>query len=211
MVSRVMSTRLLSSFALVSSMGVLGLLGLMGCGPSEGGASPAGDGASGIAEDVEVVDDAPVSPPVSPPLSPKDLPQTLRSQEEPPAEVEAPPTPDPPGMPDLTGWQVGTGHRGVHTVAWRVVDRQAVPRNEEFEIDVLILRDGEPQPGMRLAVSGWMPEHDHGLVRSPLLEEVGKGRYRVSGMLLHMRGSWQLRFQVFAGRDTETATFDVEL
>jgi hypothetical protein len=115
------------------------------------------------------------------------------------------------GPPDLTGWQVGTGHRGVHTLAWRPVGQSDVPRNEEFEIDVLLLRDEQPLPGMRLAVTGWMPEHEHGMVRSPLIEDVGEGRYLVSGMLLHMRGSWQLRYQVFSGRDTEIVTFDLEL
>ena len=115
------------------------------------------------------------------------------------------------GLPDLTDWQVGTGHRGVHTLAWRPVGQSDVPRNEEFEIEVLLLRDEQPLPGMRLAITGWMPEHEHGMVRSPLIEDMGEGRYLVSGMLLHMRGSWQLRYQVFSGRDTEIVTFDLEL
>ena len=33
--------------------------------------------------------------------------------------------------PDLDGWVVGKGHRDIHTVAWRLVDRDELPRNEE--------------------------------------------------------------------------------
>ena len=80
----------------------------------------------------------------------------------------------------------------------------------EAEEDELPLLLGTAQ-GVTLQVSGYMPAHNHGLIQLPLVEEQGEGRYLVEGLLLHMRGDWQLRFQVLAGRDTESFTFELEL
>ncbi len=112
---------------------------------------------------------------------------------------------------EAAGWTVGAGHRGLHLLAWRLLDREDVPRNVDFSIEVLLVRDGAPAVGPRLALSGWMPEHEHGMVRLPVVEDLGDGRFGISALLLHMRGAWQLRFQVQAGRDTEIVTFDLEV
>ena len=64
---------------------------------------------------------------------------------------------------------------------------------------------------VQLQVTGWMPAHSHGLVQMPSVEVVGDGRYLVRGMLLHMRGDWQVRFSIIANRSLETATFELTL
>ncbi len=148
--------------------------------------------------------------------------EPLRSDDEasvPDAEVSTD-VPDEPNLKDLKGWHVADGHRGLHRLAWRIRPAEGElapstpskpPRNSEFALDVLLLRDEQLAPGLRVAVTGWMPEHEHGMVRLPVVEEVAPGRHSVTGMLLHMRGTWQLRFQIFAERDSETVTFDVDL
>ena len=62
-----------------------------------------------------------------------------------------------------------------------------------------------------MLLRGWMPDHRHGFVRTPFIEEDGEGRYSVEGMLLHMRGHWQLVFDVILDEVRDTVTFDIQL
>lgn len=115
------------------------------------------------------------------------------------------------GLPDLTGWYVSEGHLGLHTLAWRPIGHAGVPRNVEFSADVLLMRAGQLVTGAFLQVTGYMPAHGHGMVQLPQAVELGEGSYRVDGMLLHMRGSWQVRFSVVADRTVETVSYEFEL
>ena len=78
-------------------------------------------------------------------------------------------------------------------------------------MEVVIRRDGALRSVDRLDVSGWMPDHNHGLVQIPKVRQVGVGHYRVEGLLLHMRGAWQLRMALIDDGQLETARFDLEL
>jgi hypothetical protein len=46
------------------------------------------------------------------------------------------------------------------------------------------------------AVDATMPAHRHGMNYRPSLHPLGDGRWRVEGMLWHMAGAWELRFDV---------------
>ena len=46
------------------------------------------------------------------------------------------------------------------------------------------------------AVDATMPAHRHGMNYRPSLHPLGDGRWRVDGMLWHMAGAWELRFDV---------------
>ncbi|MFT7462015.1 MAG: hypothetical protein ACI9EF_000351 [Pseudohongiellaceae bacterium] len=111
---------------------------------------------------------------------------------------------------DLSGWTVSSGASGFYDLAWRSVDG-TVPRNEVFDMDVLLLRNGQSLTGPQVRVRGWMPDHSHGLVRTPLVTNLGDGRHRVEGVLLHMRGLWQLMFDVTDGQQTDCVTFELSL
>lgn len=115
-----------------------------------------------------------------------------------------------PEPPAESPWFEAQGHLGKHTLAWRPIGLAKVPRNDEFEMEVLVTLDGAPAE-VQLDVTGWMPAHSHGLVQMPVVESLGDGRHRVSGMLLHMRGDWQVRFSIIADRSLETVTFDLKL
>ena len=56
-----------------------------------------------------------------------------------------------------------------------------------------------------------MPEHGHGMLRMPRVVTREDGSYRVEGMLLHMRGHWQLRFEVMESGLSETAECALDL
>jgi hypothetical protein len=114
-------------------------------------------------------------------------------------------------LPDLSDWNTAEGHQGQISLSWRPVDHDEIPRNVECELDVMVLADGAPLAGANLRITGYMPAHRHGLVQLPLVEELGDGAYRVSGLLLHMRGDWELRFTVVAEGKMETVTFELVL
>ncbi|MFT7464828.1 MAG: hypothetical protein ACI9EF_003188 [Pseudohongiellaceae bacterium] len=118
----------------------------------------------------------------------------------------------PAAIPDLTDWHVTTGHLGQAELAWRPMgEHSKVPRNVEFSMEALLIQEGQLVPGAQLQVTGFMPAHGHGMVQLPQCSEIGDGRYQVDGMLLHMRGSWQVRFTVVALGTVDTFTYELEL
>ncbi len=112
-----------------------------------------------------------------------------------------------PGPP----WRSATSPDGHFACAWRVVGREEVPRNEDFELEVRLSRDERALPGAMLGVRGFMPDHGHGMVRLPRSVDRGDGSYRVLGMLFHMRGHWQLFFDFQTGEEFSGVIFDLEL
>jgi hypothetical protein len=123
-----------------------------------------------------------------------------------PVETPAPPAPAPADLPDLSdpSWTRVPSRAGKYLVCWRALGGQ-VPRNEDFELEVWVLRDGAPVRGAQLVVNGGMPEHGHGMLRVPRAQERADGSYLVEGMLLHMRGRWVLLFDVLEGTLAEAA------
>jgi hypothetical protein len=45
-------------------------------------------------------------------------------------------------------------------------------------------------------VDASMPEHQHGMNYRPRLIDLGAGRWRAEGLMFHMAGRWELRFDV---------------
>jgi hypothetical protein len=62
-----------------------------------------------------------------------------------------------------------------------------------------------------LRVDAHMPEHRHGMNYRPTVAATGEGRYRAEGLLFHMPGRWQLRFDVEHGDRTERLSTDIVL
>lgn len=60
-------------------------------------------------------------------------------------------------------------------------------------------KEGNPVSEAFLAVEPWMPAHNHGSDQEPVLEALGDGKYRISGISYTMGGLWELRIHVNAG------------
>jgi hypothetical protein len=54
-----------------------------------------------------------------------------------------------------------------------------------------------------LAVDALMPAHRHGMNYRPAITRLGPGRWRADGLLLHMPGRWEFRFEIRSGDRSE--------
>jgi hypothetical protein len=133
----------------------------------------------------------------------------------PPKQVGPPsaePAPAADGLPDLDDpvWTRVPSRAGRYVVYWRSLTG-SVPRNQDFDMAVWVVRDGAPAVAAHLGVNAWMPDHGHGMLREPRAEARGDGSFLVEGMLLHMRGHWTLLFDVLEGTFAETAEHGLDL
>ncbi len=91
---------------------------------------------------------------------------------------------------------------------------RGVVRQGELESWLLTLKTttGDPVEGAAIAVSGGMPQHNHGLPTSPQATDyLGEGRYRIEGVKFTMAGWWQLHFAISATAGSDTVVFNVVL
>lgn len=84
----------------------------------------------------------------------------------------------------------------------------AVSRHFAFDI-VVCAKSADPATG--LEVDAQMPAHRHGMNYRPTVVARGGGRYRAEGLLLHMPGAWEFRFDVRTARGTERAVLAREI
>ena len=75
----------------------------------------------------------------------------------------------------------------------------------------LLDKSGNPVSGALLEVEGGMPAHNHGLATEPVIEEVGSGIYRMSGMRFHMMGYWELEFTVTYNGESDSMMLPLDL
>lgn len=95
---------------------------------------------------------------------------------------------------------------GVVTLAWRAEPR-GITVGKPFELQLMLC----PVDAQIVALDATMPEHRHGMNYKPSLQPLGGGRWRAEGLLWHMSGRWQLRFDVQQGAARQTLTRDVVL
>ena len=74
-----------------------------------------------------------------------------------------------------------------------------IPINEHFSATVQVHANDEdqaPVEGADVALTCYMPEHGHGMLREPGTTEEGSGTYAVNPLLLHMDGYWTVTIDV---------------
>lgn len=107
----------------------------------------------------------------------------------------------PPGASDGAPLQAGPVH-----LAWRAEPVQ-ISTGQPFSLQVQVC----PAQAVLSRVDATMPDHRHGMNYKPSLQDLGGGRWRVDGMLWHMGGRWELRFEVLHGSAMHTLRQDVVL
>jgi len=109
--------------------------------------------------------------------------------------------------------RVATTNGGDYRVAWRSIP-DPIPENEPFQLLVRLEKSAGSGPvaaELGLQVGAWMPSHQHGMTRRPLVRRLENGCFSVEGLLLHMAGEWQLQFDLLHAGRIERAVFDVAL
>lgn len=76
-------------------------------------------------------------------------------------------------------------------LAWRA-EPGPVVQGRPFALQVTVC----PAQAVLTAVDATMPDHRHGMNYRPGLQSLGEGRWRAEGLLWHMSGRWELRFDV---------------
>lgn len=72
--------------------------------------------------------------------------------------------------------------------------------------------DGEAVENAAIKVSGDMPEHRHGMPTQPQVTQyMGDGDYLVEGMRFQMGGWWTVTFDIEAGGEADSVTFNLQL
>lgn len=99
------------------------------------------------------------------------------------------------------------GEKGVFSI-------ELIPPKEGLMMGVnsleIILHDaaGTDVPGARIAVTPWMPEHNHGVSEKPAVTDRGGGAYTVDNILFIMTGWWELTFEVAKGDLADKVIFN---
>ena len=86
------------------------------------------------------------------------------------------------------------------------------PTDGHFAVHVAVCpRNGAPMP-KSVRIDATMPEHRHGMNYRPSVTSPRPGAYRAEGLLFHMRGRWDVTFDLATGSGTErlTGTLRVE-
>jgi len=163
-----------------------------------GGTEPVGPADSAIDPAV----DAAVEPAAEPPAEPAPTP-----------EPHAGPSEESHGEPRAFGGTLLVTAAGHWRVAYET--RPAViPLGEPFDVVARVTpaAGNTPlPPGVELAVDAAMPQHGHGMNRTPLHERDGPGAWTARGLLFHMPGAWTLTFDVTLDGLTERAATVVTL
>lgn len=96
---------------------------------------------------------------------------------------------------------------GTWIVTWKS-EPAPIPLNQPFALNVSItsaLPDGPSVQDVSLSVDGRMPHHRHGMNRSPEIQQIQPGEFRVENMMFHMPGRWELYFDLSHDGMTERA------
>ena len=72
-----------------------------------------------------------------------------------------------------------------------------------FAAEVIACRAPEAGAVREIVLDAQMPAHGHGMNYRPTTTSTGPGRFRVTGLMLHMAGTWRLTFDLVHG-DTRT-------
>jgi hypothetical protein len=80
-----------------------------------------------------------------------------------------------------------------------------------FTAEVIACRAPLPGPVGEIVIDARMPAHGHGMNYRPAAKAAGPGRFRFTGLMLHMPGAWRLTFDLFQGNRRTRLTQEIDL
>jgi len=116
--------------------------------------------------------------------------------------------PAPPAEPDRPGGHELQDPGGAVVLRVRS-EPEPIPLNEPFAL--VVERGPGAPPFEALRVDAVMPVHRHGMNTQTRVQPEGEGRYRVSGLIFHMAGHWEIHFDARRRGVWERRQLDVEV
>jgi hypothetical protein len=80
-----------------------------------------------------------------------------------------------------------------------------------FAAEVIACRTPGPEAVSEAVLDGQMPAHGHGMNYRPTATPLAPGRFRITGLMLHMAGTWRLTFDLVQGDRRTRLSRDVDL
>lgn len=80
-----------------------------------------------------------------------------------------------------------------------------------FAAEVIACRSPAPGAVGEIVIDAQMPAHGHGMNYRPSATPAGPGRFRFTGLMLHMPGTWRLTFDLLQGDRRTRLTQEIEL
>jgi hypothetical protein len=80
-----------------------------------------------------------------------------------------------------------------------------------FAGEVIACRGPGAEPVREIVLDAQMPAHGHGMNYRPAAIETAPGRFRFTGLMLHMAGAWRLTFDLYQGDKRTRLTQDVDV
>lgn len=106
------------------------------------------------------------------------------------------------------GDALGAGKLVAASAAYEVAfrpDPAPIAVSRHFALDIAVCPKAGANPPTSLAVDAHMPAHRHGMNYRPTVAMLAPGRYRAEGLLFHMPGEWEFRFDLSAAGASERA------
>jgi hypothetical protein len=86
-----------------------------------------------------------------------------------------------------------------------------IETGKHFSLDVAVCPRGSAPSPEAVRVDAVMPEHRHGMNYRPVVVPRGAGLYHADGLMLHMPGNWEFRFDVVTAAGTERLATTIQL
>jgi hypothetical protein len=112
------------------------------------------------------------------------------------------------------GEQLSGETRRIENAHYEVVYSSApgpIETGKHFSLDFAVCPRGTARAAASVRVDAVMPEHRHGMNYRPVVTVRGPGLYRADGLMLHMPGRWELRFDLVTAAGTERLTSTIQL
>ena len=110
------------------------------------------------------------------------------------------------GTAAACGEQITGATRRIESASYEIVFKSVpapIETGKHFSLDFAVCPRGSAQRPDAVRVDAVMPEHRHGMNYRPVVVARGGGLYRADGLMFHMPGRWELRFDVVTSTGTE--------
>ena len=112
------------------------------------------------------------------------------------------------------GEQLSGAMRHVQSAKYEIVFTSLpspIETGRHFSLDLAICPRGSALLPDAVRVDAVMPEHRHGMNYRPIVVVRGAGLYHADGLMLHMPGTWELRFDVVTASGTDRLATTIQL